>query len=306
MTGQPIEDDNMKKLLLVGLTITLSMVSTPAGAQEDMQDVEIRTVPVSGGIYMLMGRGGNIGLSVGEDGAFVVDDQYAPLTEKIQAAIATVTDRSVRFVLNTHWHGDHTGGNENFGKAGALIVAHENVRKRLNPDEFREVMGRSEQAPPDALPVITFSDAANFYWNGENISAVHVEHAHTDGDAIIYFTNANAVHMGDTYFNGRYPFIDGGSGGGIDGVIAAANHVLNLANSETKIIPGHGDLSSPDELREYRNMLITVRDRLRTMVNEGKSLDEILAAKITSDLDGTWQGDAERTLRGAYEGMVRN
>ncbi len=297
---------SMKKLTLVGLTITLSIFSTPVAAQEDMQDVEIRAIPVAGGIYMLTGRGGNIGLSVGEDGAFIVDDQFAPLTEKIQAAIATVTDHSVRFVLNTHWHGDHTGGNENFGKAGAIIVAHENVRKRLNPDEFPEVMGRTQQAPPDALPVVTFTDAVNFHWNGENIRVDHIADAHTDGDAIIYFTNANAVHMGDTYFKGRYPFIDGEAGGGIDGVIAAADHVLMLANSATKIIPGHGELSTPEELQEYRNMLITVRDRLRLMVNEGKSLDQVLAAKITSDLDATWTGDPERMLRGAYQGMVEN
>ena len=271
--------------MVVGIS---AAAATGSLAQQDMSDVQIETVRVADGIYMLVGQGGNIGLSTGDDGAFVIDDQFAPLTDKIQAAIATVTDEAVRFVLNTHWHGDHTGGNENFGKAGAMIVAHENVRRRLNPAEFRDVMGRTQQAPPDALPVVTFSDAVNLYWNGENIRVFHVEKAHTDGDAVIYFSNADVVHMGDNFFRGRYPFIDVDSGGGIDGMIAANDRVLTLVNSSAKIIPGHGALSTPDDLREYRNMLITVRDRVRTMLNDGMSVDDIVAAKPTSDLDAVW------------------
>ena len=277
--------------VVIGLAVLAAM---PAAAQRDFSNVEIETIRVADGVYMLVGSGGNIGLSVGEDGPFVVDDQFAPLTEKIQAAIAAVTSGAVRFVLNTHWHGDHTGGNENLGKAGAMIIAHENVRKRLNPAEFRDLMGRSEQAPPDALPVVTFTDAVNFYWNGENIRVFHVEHAHTDGDAIVHFTNANVVHMGDTFFKGRYPFIDVDSGGGIDGMIAAADHVLSMVNSDTKIVPGHGTLATPDDLRDYRNMLIMVRDRVRTMLNDGMSVEEVVAAKPTSDLDATWGSDPTR------------
>ncbi len=277
--------------VVIGLGLLTAM---PAAAQRDFSRVEIETIQVADGVYMLVGSGGNIGLSIGEDGPFVVDDQFAPLTEKIQAAIAAVTSGAVRFVLNTHWHGDHTGGNENFGKAGAMIIAHENVRKRLNPAEFRNLMGRSEQAPPDALPVVTFTDAVNFYWNGENIRVFHVEHAHTDGDAIVHFTNANVVHMGDTFFKGRYPFIDVDSGGGIDGMIAAADHVLSMVNSDTKIMPGHGTLGTPDDLRDYRNMLITVRDRVRTMLNDGMSVEEVVAAEPTSDLDATWGSDPTR------------
>ncbi len=268
--------------------------ATGSLAQQDMSDVQIETVHVADGVYMLVGRGGNIGLSIGDDGPFVIDDQFAPLTEKIQAAIATVTDGTVRFVLNTHWHGDHTGGNENFGKAGAMIVAHENVRRRLNPSEFRDVMGRTQQAPPEALPVVTFSDAVNLYWNGENIRVFHVEKAHTDGDAIIYFSNANVVHMGDNFFKGRYPFIDVDSGGGIDGMIAADDRVLAIVNSSTKIIPGHGTLSTPDDLREFRNMLITVRDRVRVLLNDGMSVEDIVAAKPTSDLDAVWGDNPDR------------
>ena len=271
-------------------------LATGAGslAQQDMSDVQIETIPVAEGVYMLVGQGGNIGLSVGDDGPFVIDDQFAPLTDKIVAAIAAVTDGDVRFVLNTHWHGDHTGGNENFGKAGAMIVAHENVRRRMNPAEFRDVMGRTEQAPPEALPVVTFTDAVNLYWNGENIRVFHVDAAHTDGDAIIHFSNANVVHMGDNFFRGRYPFIDVDSGGGIDGMIEAADRVLAMVNSATQIIPGHGPLSTPEDLGDFRNMLITVRDRIRAMLNDGMSIDEIVAAKPTSDLDAVWGENPDR------------
>ena len=281
----------------------VAVTATALQAQQDFSNVQIETIRVADGVYMLMGSGGNIGLSVGDDGPFVVDDQFAPLTDKILAAIAEVTDGAVRFVLNTHWHGDHTGGNENLGKAGAMIVAHENVYKRLNPAEFSEVMGRSQQAPPDALPVVTFTDAVNFHWNGENIRVFHVDPAHTDGDAIVHFTNANVVHMGDTFFRGRYPFIDVDSGGDIDGVIAAADHVLAAVNSTTKIIPGHGSLSTPDDLRDYRDMLITVRDRVQVMLNDGMSVDDIVAAKPTSDLDATWGTNPDRFVAGAARSL---
>jgi glyoxylase-like metal-dependent hydrolase (beta-lactamase superfamily II) len=295
---------------VVSVVLGTGLGTTPLAAQRDFSDVEIRTIPLRGGVYMLMGSGGNIGVSVGEDGPFVVDDQYAGLSEKILAAIASISDGSVRFVLNTHWHGDHVGGNENFGKAGAMIVAHENVRKRLNPEEFREVMGNTQQAPPDALPVVTFTAGVTFYWNGEKIRAFHVPHAHTDGDAIIHYGDANVIHMGDTFFNGSYPFIDVDSGGDIDGMIRAAEAGLAIANSQTQIIPGHGELATPADLREYRAMLITVRDRIQTMVNDGMSVEEIVAARPTRDLDAEWgpegwfvRGDrmAELTARSLIE-----
>jgi glyoxylase-like metal-dependent hydrolase (beta-lactamase superfamily II) len=284
----------------------LLLLATPVGAQQEFQDVQIQTVPVADGVYMLMGRGGNIGLSVGSDGAFVVDDQYAPLTEKIKAAIAAVTDQEVRFVINTHWHFDHTGGNENFGEAGALIVAHENVRERMSVDQFMEVLDRHVPAAPAiALPVITFTDAMTFHWNGDDIHVVHTQHAHTDGDALIHFRKANAIHMGDTYFHSRYPFIDVQAGGGIDGIIAAAEWVLRVADSDTKIMPGHGPLSSPDELREYRDMLMTIRDRVRGMINDGLSIDEVVASKPTQDLDERWGAQPDDFVRSVYQGMVR-
>jgi glyoxylase-like metal-dependent hydrolase (beta-lactamase superfamily II) len=278
--------------------VVAGIVSVPLIAQQrDFSAVEIEATRVAEGVYMLTGSGGNIGLSIGEDGPFVIDDQFAPLTEKIQAAIAELTSGAVRFVLNTHWHGDHTGGNENFGQAGAMIVAHENVRKRMNPEEFREVMGNTNQAPPDALPVVTFTDAVNMYWNDENIHVFHVSHAHTDGDAIVHFVNANAFHMGDTFFRGRYPFIDVNSGGHVNGVIHAADRVLSMVDSNTKIIPGHGPLSTPADLQDYRNMLLTVRDRVRVLVNEGRSADEIVAAAPTADLNDVWGANPDGFVR---------
>jgi glyoxylase-like metal-dependent hydrolase (beta-lactamase superfamily II) len=282
----------------VGLSLPASAI-----AQQTMDDVEIRSVYVANGVYMLQGRGGNIGLSVGEDGPFLVDDQFAPLTAKIQAAVAAVSEAPVRFVLNTHWHGDHTGGNENFGEAGAMIVAHENVRARLNPEEFRDVMGRTQQAPPEALPVVTFTDAVTFYWNGERIHALHVEHAHTDGDAVVFFTQAKVVHMGDVFFNGSFPFIDVESGGHVDGVIHAVSQVISMVDSDTQIIPGHGELADIDDLRAYRNMLMTVRDRVQLMINDGRSVDDVVMARPTANLDGEWTGNAGRFVRAVYQGL---
>jgi glyoxylase-like metal-dependent hydrolase (beta-lactamase superfamily II) len=214
----------MRRALLP--TLALLLVAAPPAAGQDWDAVEIEAQEVADGVYMLTGRGGNLGLFVGEDGVFLIDDQYAPLTDKILAAIGQITTEPVRFVFNTHWHGDHTGGNENLGDAGALLVAHENVRARLSVDQLLERVGRpvSEQpaAPEGAWPVVTFTEDVTFHLNGDELHAFHVEHAHTDGDAIVHFRNANVVHMGDTFFLGRFPFIDTATGGSIDGLIAAA------------------------------------------------------------------------------------
>lgn len=286
-----------------GASLIASLLwATPLVGQTDFDAVEIRTVPLGGGIYMLVGRGGNIGLSVGEDGAFIVDDQYAPLTEKIKAAIAEVTDQAVEWVLNTHWHSDHTGGNENFGGEGALIVAHDNVYKRMNPADFADLVGRSQQAPEAALPVVTFDESITLHWNGETIHAFHVEHAHTDGDAIVHYVGADAFHMGDTYFNGRYPFIDVDSGGNIDGVIASADLVLRMAGSGTQIIPGHGEIATREDLATYREMLSTVRHKVAELVRDGKSLEEAVAANPTADYDAAWETNPEGTDR--FVGLV--
>ena len=184
-------------------------------------------------------------MSVGKSGTYLIDDQYAPLSDKILAAIKAITPDPVRFVVNTHWHGDHTGGNENMGKAGALLVAHENVRRRMSTEQFMAAMGRKiPPSPEEALPVVTFTDAMTFHWNGDEIRVYHVPPAHTDGDSIVHFVKADVVHMGDIFFNGGYPFIDTSSGGRVDGVIEAADRVLAGIGEKTRIIPGHGPLGS--------------------------------------------------------------
>jgi glyoxylase-like metal-dependent hydrolase (beta-lactamase superfamily II) len=277
--------------IAVSMLVALFVVTfhSSSHAQRDFSKVEVTTVRVSDGVYMLMGAGGNLGVSVGEDGVFLVDDQFAPLTEKIKAAVAAISDRPIRFVLNTHWHGDHTGGNENMGEAGALIVAHENVRKRMSVEQFIEAFGRKVPPSPEgALPVVTFTDAVTFHLNGDELHAFHVPPAHTDGDAIVHFRKANVLHMGDLYFNSLYPFIDVSSGGSVDGMIEAADRALALADKNTKIIPGHGELSDRQGLERFREMLTTVRDRIKKAISEGKSLDQIKASKPTAEFDEVW------------------
>lgn len=279
-----------RTLLIIAMILVMVWIH-PANAQQSMENVQIKATEITDSVYMLTGRGGNLGLSVGDDGAFLVDDQYAPLTDKILAAIAKITDKPIKFVVNTHWHGDHTGGNENMGKAGAIVVAHENVRKRMSVEQFNAVFNRTTPASPKgALPVVTFTDAVTFHWNGDDINAFHVDPAHTDGDAIIHFKNANVIHMGDTYFNGMYPYIDVSAGGSINGLIAAVDRVIAKANDNTKIIPGHGPLSNRSELKAYRNVLSTMRDRVAKLIKEGKSKEEVVAAKPTADHDAKWGG----------------
>lgn len=258
-------------------------------AQQDFSKVEIQTQKVAEGIYMLQGAGGNIGLSVGDDGVFVIDDQYAPLSDKISAAIGALSNKPVRFVINTHWHSDHTGGNESMGQAGAIIVAHDNVRKRLNSRQFIKAFNADvPPAPAKALPVVTFSDGVNFHWNNQTLEARHYASAHTDGDTVIYFKEANVIHTGDLYFNGFYPFIDAGSGGSIKGMIGGVEKLLAASDSQTKIIPGHGPLSNKAELQVFRDMLATVYERLSSLKAAGKSDDEIIASKPIADLEAEW------------------
>jgi len=257
-------------------------------AQQDLSKVEIQAQKLSDSVYMLTGAGGNLGVSVGED-VFLIDDQFAPLTERIQAAIGKLTTRPIKFVLNTHWHFDHTGGNENLGKAGALIVAHENVRKRMSVESFIEFLGmRFKAEPREALPVVTFTRDVTFHLNGDEIYVYHVPNAHTDGDAIVHFRKSDVFHMGDTFFNRLYPFIDTSSGGRLDGVIAAADRVLQLAGPGTKIIPGHGPLASREDLRAYRDMLATVAGRIRNDLRAGRTLAQVQESRPTADFDAVW------------------
>lgn len=274
----------------IGLAIVFLPIPQLTLAQDiDFDRVEIKTVPVAEEIYLLVGEGGNIGVSAGEDGVFLIDDQFAPLTEKIQAAIASISSQPIRFVLNTHWHADHTGGNENLGKSGVLIVAHDKVREYMSVDQFIEAFDMKLPAsPPEALPVVTFNDTVTFHLNNSTIEAFHVESAHTDGDSVVYFTEADVIHTGDVYFNGMYPFIDVAHGGSIEGTIAAANRILEMAGEETKIIPGHGSLSHRPELVAYRDMLIAVRDRVKEAIAKDMTAEEFIATNPTADLDSKW------------------
>ena len=261
-----------------------------AGAlAQDFSKVEIKTTKLGDTAYMMEGAGGNLGLSIGEDAVFLIDDQFAPLTEKISAAIAKLTAKPVKFILNTHWHYDHTGGNENLGKSGGIIVAHENVRKRMSSEQFIEFMRTNVPASPKvALPLVTFATGVSFHLNGEEIRALHVAPAHTDGDAIVHFTKSDVIHMGDTYFNGMYPFVDTSSGGRMDGVVAACDQALAISTDRTKIIPGHGPLSNRAELKAYRDMVATVTARIRKMIAEGRKLEEITASDASADFDEKW------------------
>lgn len=272
----------MKKLLL----ITMACLFAAGILAQNFDDVEIKATKVSDHIYMLEGSGGNIGVSIGNDGALMVDSQYGPLSEKIKKAIANLTDQPIKVLVNTHWHGDHVGGNENFGQMGAMIFAHENVKVRMSKSQLMRAFSREIPASPEiARPVVTFSENMGIKNNGEYLMLVHVDSAHTDGDALIYFPESDVLHMGDTYFNGRYPFIDLSSGGSIDGIIAAADKALFMIGSETKIIPGHGALSNRTELQQYRNVLSSIRNKVDELMKEGKTLEEIKALRPSSDTD---------------------
>ena len=284
----------------------LTALSAPLGAQAALDTVQIRATALSRDVYMLTGSGGNIGLAVGDDAVFVVDDQFAPLTPRILAAIATITSKPVRFVVNTHWHFDHTGGNENMGKAGGLIVAHENVRRRMSSEQFIEALNRREPAAPaEALPVVTFTDGMTFHINGDSLVVTHAPHAHTDGDAIVLFTKANVLHTGDTFLSAGLPFVDLSSGGSINGIIAVAARVYAMTNDQTRIIPGHGPVADRARVKAFREMLVQLRDRMATEVAAGKTLDQVLAARITADYAKEWPNGHDRFVRLLYQELTR-
>ncbi len=293
--------------LLVFVVLTCAATAVAALAQFD--DVEIETIALGPGLWMLQGRGGNIGVSAGTDGVLLIDDQFAPLTGKITAAVSKLSDRPIRFVLNTHWHGDHTGGNENLGQAGAVIVAHDNVRQQMSVEHFFALGDRKiPPSPAGALPILTFTESVTFHLNGDEIHVTHVPTAHTDGDSLVHFRKANVLHLGDLFFNGMYPFIDVDSGGSIDGVIAAVGRALEIAGAETKIIPGHGPLSGRSELVVYRDMLVSVRNAIAPLVAEGRSLDEVLAARPSAGFDEAWGGgfiDPENMVKLVYRSLSR-
>ena len=274
-------------LLALGFALVAAPVARAQGS--DFDKVEIKTQPLAGGVSALFGAGGNIGVLVSPDGVLLVDDQFAPLTPKILAAVKALSDKPVRLVLDTHWHGDHVGGNENLAQGGAVIVAQDNVRKRMTEGQVSKFFDRTTPpAKPAALPLVTFDRDVTLHLGEETIRALHVDHAHTDGDVIVRFEKANVVHMGDTFFSGFYPIIDLESGGSIDGMIAAADRALPLMDAATKVIPGHGPVSDRAGLVEYRAMLTGIRDAIRAQVKRGKSLAQVQAAKPTAPWDAKW------------------
>jgi glyoxylase-like metal-dependent hydrolase (beta-lactamase superfamily II) len=248
-----------------------------ARAQTDWSKVEIKATKVSGSVYMLEGGGGNIGVSVGPDGILIVDDQFAPLAEKIKATLKTLGEGRLKFVLNTHYHGDHTDGNKVFGPE-APIIAHANVRRRLSVEQISKFFNRTTPAlPKEALPVITFEQAISVFFNGEEIKVIHFPHGHTDGDSIIFFTGSNVVHMGDDFFNGKFPVVDLEAGGDVENMTKVVGDIIERLSKVpgVKFIPGHGPLATIDDLKTYQQMLLRTTDIVRKRMAAGKTLDQI-------------------------------
>jgi glyoxylase-like metal-dependent hydrolase (beta-lactamase superfamily II) len=252
---------------------------------------EIEPVHVNGNVYMLKGAGGNIGLAIGEDGNFLVDDQYGKMSEKIAAAVKALDDRPIKFVINTHFHPDHTGSNEFLANAGSIVIAHQSVRTRLSVEQFVPYFNNRHDALPEAgLPVVTFTRDLTFHMNDDDIEVLFVGPAHTDGDAIVVFHSANVIHTGDIYFSHGYPFADLSNGGSMKGVIKAVERILTFCNDSTKLIPGHGTITDAAELKAWHEMLVTVYNRVKAAFDDGKSLEEIVAAKPTVEFDGAHKG----------------
>jgi glyoxylase-like metal-dependent hydrolase (beta-lactamase superfamily II) len=284
------------------VALAAALLAQPAAAQnqQDFSTVEIKVHKVADHVYYLEGRGGNVGLSVGDDGVVMVDDQFAPLSEKIVAAIRTVSNGDIRFLVNTHVHGDHTGGNENFGKMGVPILAQENVRLRL----AKSGGPNGSAAPAAALPVLTYTDGVTLHVNGEDLRVVRLPPAHTDGDSMIEFTGSNAIHVGDVFRTTGYPVIDLNNGGSAKGTLEALARVIEAAGPETKVIPGHGEVSSREDVRAFRDMVQQVYDRVSGMIKQGMTLEQVVAAKPTAEFDARW-GDPARFLQGLYQSIQK-
>ena len=279
---------NMKLVLPVLLLLfTLPFHERHRPQQTDWSKVQIKATKVAGNVYMLEGAGGNIGVSVGPDGILIVDDQFAPLADKIKASLQTLGQGKLRFILNTHWHGDHTGGNAAFGPE-ATIVAHDNVRKRMSTEQRLEFFKQTTPASPkEALPVITFDQSLTVHFNGEEIRAIHFPNGHTDGDSVIFFTTSNVVHLGDDFFSGSFPFVDLDSGGSVEGLTKNVGELITKIPAGAKLIPGHGPLSTVDDLKAYHRMLVETTAIVRQKIDAKKSLDQIKKEGLPAEWN-TW------------------
>ncbi len=306
----------MQKLGIAVVAMVLALSGATFAQQQppaappppDFSKVEIKTTDLGDNVYMLEGQGGNITVAVATDGIIMVDGQFAPLHDKIKSAIAVVSNLPIKYLINTHYHGDHTGGNESFAKDGAIIVAQINVRNRLAAGATNGLTGaKTPPAPQGALPSDTYTNFSKIRLRGRVANLRHIENAHTDGDTYVWFKTANVLSTGDTFTNGRYPNIDFANGGNIKGMIAATDAYLKLTNAKSRIVPGHGPIADKAALTEYRTMLITARDRMAKLVKEGKSEDDVVAAKPFADLDAKWAPNelaAKNFIRVVYHSLA--
>lgn len=278
------------KLKTLFAVLSLSLLASLALAQgQDFSKVEMKATHVAGNVWMLEGSGGNIGVSVGPDGLLIVDDQFAPLADKIKAALKNLGEGKLKFVINTHWHGDHTGSNAIFGLE-VPIIAQSNVRKRLGSESTNRAGQKVPAAPKSALPIITFDETLSVHFNGEEIKAIHFPQGHTDGDGVIFFTGSNVVHMGDHMMTGRFPFVDTSSGGSVEGIVRNIGNILAKLPPDVKIIPGHGPIATIENVRQYQQVLVETVDIVRKQVQAGKSLDEVKAAGLPAKYDSWGKG----------------
>lgn len=275
----------MKKLIVPFL-----FIGSLALGQQNFDTVRIVPVKVKDNVYMLKGSGGNIGLLTGKDGNLMIDDQFAPLSEKIKASIQSLDSNPIKYLINTHIHGDHTGGNENFQKSGVMILAQENVRERMSKEQVNKALNRTTPArDAAALPVITFDDRIRLHLNGEDIEVFHFNlGSHTDGDAIIHFTKSNVFHTGDVFVRYGYPYIDYSSGGSVNGFIEVLDKLLTMLNDQSIVIPGHGELATKADVQKFRDRMADIRDQVKAALKKGKKLEEIPALGITDKYDAEW------------------
>jgi cyclase len=290
----------MKKLFcLASLFLSASCM-----AQQDFSNVDIIPHQLSDNIYYLQGQGGNIGVSIGDDGVFIIDDQFAPLSNKILDVLEGLSDQPVRFVLNTHYHPDHVGGNANMAGIGAVIVAHENVRKILvagfSSDDLNQALTAEQSL---GLPIVTFTDTVNFHLNGDSIHVFHIGPGHTGGDSFVYFRDDNIIHTGDVFRTTSYPRVDEASGGSFHGIVESYEKLLEISNADTRFLPGHGVVSSQADVREQLQMFVTIRNRVQNAINEGMSLEQILGAGLTTEYDEQW-GDPVGVLPVIYNELI--